>query len=169
MKNIILNNQVAISNAIGHRTGGNCKVAINRTTGDVYKSGTDLSEKLDVTRGHLYKCCREKTPCKGNDVRFASHTSEDIEWMAERIRQLVQENESMKADAERGRAIREEEEAAIRAEEKRLEAIAKHEQKHARHKRLYNEHMEKANAYYAKMIDDEAEISKLKKGNAAQC
>ena len=144
------NNQVTITEVIGHRTHHSCKPVINRTTGEIYASATDGAETLEVTLDAVSQCCRAnanrtKNPrrVKGNVLEYLHGGNGNVDSMAAEIRKLRAENEQLKADAAIGRAIREEQEAKQKAEEARLkeiddarEAVAKATNKLARRENM---------------------------------
>ncbi len=127
---INVNEQVVITEALGHRTHKSCKPVINRTTGDIYASATDAAEILEVTIDAISACCRAnaKNPdkpskVKGNVLEYLSKTSGNTTSLAREVRMLRAQIESMKEDAAVGRALREAAEAERKAEEKRLAEI----------------------------------------------
>lgn len=86
MKNITITKQ-ANAQAIGHRSNGNCKPVFCITTGEIYASATDASEKLGVSLTVLAHAAsgRLKT-CKGRRYCYVQHIMQHLEEIAENTR-----------------------------------------------------------------------------------
>ena len=86
MKNITITKQ-AHAQAIGHRSNGNCKPVFCITTGEIYASATDASEKLGVSLAVVTHAAsgRLKT-CKGKRYCYVQHIMQYLEEIAENTR-----------------------------------------------------------------------------------
>lgn len=151
-RNITINKETILEEAIGTRTHHSCKPVINRTTGEMYASATDAAEALGVSVYTVSGCCTGKAKtCKGNKLEYVDHVSGNVNSLTAEIRILKAKLAEMEEDAAVGRAIREEKEAIRKAEEKRLndieetkQALIKADEKIARRTRI----VENAEAQY---------------------
>ena len=132
-----VNNNVSLNTVLGHHTHHACKPVINKTTGDIYASAADAAEILGVNPVVISNACLgiAKT-CKGNRLEYLDKTSGNVNSLTEEIRKLRAENERLKADAEIGKAIREEKEKKIKAIEAAKLALENATAKFERRKNL---------------------------------
>lgn len=139
MKNITITKQ-ADAQAIGYRSNGNCKPVFCITTGEIYASATDASEKLGVSLTVLAHAAsgRLKT-CKGKRYCYVQHIMQHLEEIAENTRvreekvaaydkivgkeKRLQELGARKAKLASMKAKLEKEAAAIAAEEAALDEV----------------------------------------------
>lgn len=86
MKSITITKQ-ANAQAIGNRSNGNCKPVFCITTGEIYASATDASEKLGVSLTVVAHAAsgRIKT-CKGKRYCYVNHIMQHLEEIAENTR-----------------------------------------------------------------------------------
>lgn len=143
---INFNNQVVLTEVLGHRTHHSCKQVVNKTTGEVYASATDAAEALSSTVGNVSQCCLGviKT-VKGNELEYIDHTSGNVNSLAkanrakhDRIAKLEARIAELEADAAVGRAIREANEAKAKAKENAQTAYDKATAKVERRQRMYD-------------------------------
>ena len=154
-----VNNNVIINGTLGHHTHHLCKPVINRTTGDVYASATDAAKALGVRINVVSDTCHGKTKsCKGNKLEYLDKTSGNVDSLTAEIRMLRAENERLKADAEIGRAIREEKEKRTKVIKDARSALEKANEKLERRKRI----VERIDAEYQnavrRMMEAEKEV-----------
>lgn len=74
-------------NAIGHRNGKNCKAVYNITTGEIYTSGIDAANALDVDPSCVSGALTGKSKtCKGMRLCLVSRMMEYLEEITEQNR-----------------------------------------------------------------------------------
>ena len=161
------NNQVTLTEVVGHRTHHSCKQVANKTTGDIYASATDAAEKLDATVGMVSNCCLGRTKsCKGNVLEYIDHTSGNVDSFMKEIRgdkaliaELKKQIAVMEADAAVGRAIREAQEAKAKAKENAQLAYDKATAKVERRKRMVERREAEYQEAVRRLMESEAEQS----------
>ena len=166
---ININNGASINQVLGHRTHHSCKPIINKTTGDVYASATDAAEILGCTIDAVSMCCRGKIKsCKGNELEYVKHASENVGSLTKVVRNKNAEIEKlrakiaeMEADAAIGRAIREEKEAIRKAEEEYAKALSKARAKVERRQRVVENADAKLQLAVSRLMEAERELEAL--------
>ena len=169
---ININNGASLNNVLGHRTHHACKPVINKTTGDIYASATDAAEAIGASLDAVSLCCRGKLKtCKGNELEYVRHASENVDSMSSTIRKKNAEIEKlhkriseMEKDAAVGRAIREAEEAAKKKAEAREQAIKNATKKVERRRQMHQNSVERVQLCWGRLQDAERELEALKKG-----
>lgn len=169
---ININNGAALNNVLGHRTHHACKPVINKTTGDIYASATDAAEAIGASLDSVSLCCRGKLKtCKGNELEYVQHASENVDSMSSTIRKKNAEIEKLKQlvsvmeqDAAVGRAIREAKEAAKKEAEARELAIEKAAKKVERRRRMHQDSVARVQLCFGRLQDAERELEALQKG-----
>ena len=168
-RNITINKETILEEAIGTRTHHSCKPVINRTTGEMYASATDAAEALGVSVYTVSGCCTGKAKtCKGNKLEYVDHVSGNVNSLTAEIRILKAKLAEMEADAAVGRAIREEKEAAQKAEEDRLKAIedvktalVKANERKERRQRIVEQKDADLQKSVSRLMETETEIKEL--------
>lgn len=164
---INFNNQVVLTEVLGHRTHHSCKQVVNKTTGKVYASATDAAEALGSNVGNVSQCCLGiiKT-VKGNELEYLDHTSGNINSLAkvirakqDRITELEAQIAKLEADAAVGRTIREAKEAEAKAKETARTTYDKAVARYERRKKMVERKDAELQALVARLMAAETEMN----------
>ena len=169
----IINQESVIDNAIGTHDHHNCKTVIDKTTGLFYASVIDTAEAIGAHPVTVSQCCNGviKT-CRGHELEFVKHNSENVPSLAKVVRNKNKELEekdneiaklkatieSMRADAEVGLAIRKEKETRQKAIDDATLAVEKANKKRGRRQRVYDNARAAFNLACERLDDANAEL-----------
>lgn len=159
---INLNKQSIINNTIGNRTHHSCKPVICLETGEVYNSAVDAAEANGASISSMSNCCTGKTrSCKGKHFIYVSHTSENLDALATRIRVLSMEHNELERKAALWDAYESERVAKRKAEEERQRTFDKAKAKLERHKIALENAQARVQRALERMQEAERELEEL--------